>query len=60
MDKKLKQEILAYIKNVEIAMRAYDFALHSRHYVDVGSHENHINKVKQLAAVLKQKVEKSE
>ena len=33
MDEKLKEEILAYIKNVEITMKAYDFSLHSKEYI---------------------------
>jgi hypothetical protein len=59
MDTKLKEEILAYLKNVEIAMRSYSFSLHSREYIDIVSHESHINKVKMLTNILKEKVEKA-
>lgn len=59
MDAKLKEEILAYLKNVDIAMKAYDFALHSKQYIDLQSHENHINKIKQLTVKLKEKVGKA-
>lgn len=57
MDEKLKEEILAYLKNVDIAMRSYDFVLHSREYIDIRSHENHINKIKQLTIKLREKVQ---
>jgi hypothetical protein len=58
MDEKLKEEILAYIKNVEITMKAYDFSLHSKEYIDIQSHQNNINKIKQLTINLKEKVKK--
>jgi cytidyltransferase-like protein len=56
IDEKLKEEISEYLKNVDFAMKAYDFSLHSKQYVDIQSHENHINKIKQLTIKLKEKV----
>lgn len=56
MDEKLKEEILAYLKNVEMTMRAYDFSLHSKEYIDIQSHQNNINKIKQLTIKLKERL----
>lgn len=60
MDEKLKEEILKYIKNVEVTIKGYEFSLHSRDYIDVQSHEEHIYVLKQLTLKLKQKVQQNE
>lgn len=58
MDKELKQEILVLLINVERTMKAYNFALTSRQYIDPQSHMKNIENVNRMCSELKKKVEK--
>lgn len=58
MDQKLKEELLAFFTNVSHAMRAYNFSLTSKEYIDSNSHMRNIEKINMLCAELKKKVEK--
>lgn len=59
MDKKLKEELLAFFTNVERTMKSYNFSLTSRQYIDVNSHMRNIENVNRLLSELKKKVQNS-
>lgn len=58
MDQKLKEELLAFFTNIERTMRAYNFSLTSREYIDPNSHMRNIEKINVMCLELKKKVEK--
>jgi hypothetical protein len=58
MDKELKEEILKFLINVERTMKAYNFSLTSRQYIDPISHMRNIENINRICAELKKKVEK--
>jgi hypothetical protein len=58
MDQKLKEELLAFFSNIERTMRAYNFSLTSREYIDPNSHMRNIEKINVMCSELKKKVEK--
>jgi CCR4-NOT transcriptional regulation complex NOT5 subunit len=58
MDQKLKEELLAFFTNVERTMKAYNFSLTSREYIDPYSHTKNIENINRLCSELKKKVEK--
>jgi hypothetical protein len=58
MDKKLKEELLAFFINVERTMKSYSFSLTSRQYIDPNSHMRNIENINRICAELKKKVEK--
>jgi hypothetical protein len=59
MDKKLKEELLAFFTNVERTMKAYNYALTSREYIDPQSHMKNIENVNRLCSEVKKKVQNS-
>jgi|LakMenEpi03Aug12_release.lakeMendotaPanAssembly.Ray.scaffolds.fasta_scaffold842447_2 hypothetical protein len=59
MDKKLKEELLAFFTNIERTMKSYNFSLTSREYIDANSHMRNIENVNRLLSELKKKVENS-
>jgi hypothetical protein len=58
MDKELKEEILRFLINVDRTMKAYNFSLTSREYIDPYSHMKNIENINYLCTELKKKVEK--
>jgi len=58
MDQKLKEELLAFFTNIERTMRAYNFSLTSRQYIDPNSHMRNIENINVMCLELKKKVEK--
>lgn len=58
MDKELKEDILKFLINVERTMKAYNFSLTSRQYIDPISHMRNIENINRLCSELKKKVEK--
>jgi hypothetical protein len=58
MDQKLKEEILAYITNVEHTMRSYRFSLTNKEYIDPVNHLANIEKINILTSNLKEKLKK--
>jgi len=58
MDKELKEEILRFLINVDRTMKAYNFSLTSRQYIDPASHMRNIENINRLCSELKKKVEK--
>lgn len=59
MDKDLKQELLAFITNIERTMKAYNFSITSRQYIDPQSHMTNIDNINRICVELKKKVEKA-
>lgn len=59
MDKQIKEEILAYLTNIEHTMRAYRFSLINKQYVDPANHMSNIEKINMLTNTLKEKIKKS-
>lgn len=58
MDKELKEQLLSFLINVDRTMKAYNFALTSREYIDPQSHIKNIENVNRMCNELKKKVEK--
>jgi hypothetical protein len=58
MDKQLKEELLAFFTNISRTMKAYNFSLTSRQYIDPNSHMRNIENINRICAELKKKVEK--
>lgn len=59
MDEKLKEELLAFFTNVDRTLKAYNYALTSREYIDPHSHMKNIENVTRLCSELKNKVKNS-
>lgn len=59
MDKELKEQILVFLTNVDRTMKAYNFALTSREYIDPQSHMKNIENINRMCSELKKKVENS-
>jgi hypothetical protein len=59
MDQKLKEELLAFFTNVDRTLKAYNYALTSREYIDPQSHMKNIENVTRLCSELKNKVKNS-
>lgn len=58
MDKELKEQLLSFFTNVERTMKAYNFSLTSRQYIDPQSHMRNIENLNRMCSELKKKVEK--
>jgi len=59
MDEKLKEELLAFFTNVDRTLKAYNYALTSREYIDPQSHMKNIENVNRMCSELKNKVKNS-
>ena len=60
MDQKLKEEILVFLFNIERTMKAYNFSLTSREYIDPASHMRNIENINRMCSELKKKVKNHE
>lgn len=58
MDKVLKEELLRFFINIDRTMKAYNFSLTSRQYIDINSHMRNIENINRILSELKKKVEK--
>ena len=58
MDKVLKEELLRFFINIDRTMKAYNFSLTSRQYIDINSHMRNIENINGILSELKKKVEK--
>jgi len=59
MDKELKEKLLSFFTNVDRTMKAYNYALTSREYIDPQSHMRNIENINRMCSELKKKVENS-
>lgn len=59
MDKELKEKLLSFFTNVDRTMKAYNYALTSREYIDPQSHMRNIENLSRMCSELKKKVENS-
>ena len=59
MDEKLKEELLAFFTNVDRTLKAYNYALTSREYIDPQSHMKNIENLNRICFELKNKVKNS-
>lgn len=59
MDKELKEKLLSFFINVDRTMKAYNYALTSREYIDPQSHMRNIENLNRMCSELKKKVENS-
>ena len=60
MSQELKEQLLAFLNNVESAMRSYNFALTARQYIDPHYHMKNIQKINNMSFEIKKRLHEND